>query len=112
MLEQRKYPRYPAAGAAFAVVGGMPMVLDDISQCGLGLRYYNDEDLPNQFPLDLVFLYDPRGVPGVWCRMISDRVVAKDDIRGYFERKIGLEIMEPTADLILKLDRFAQEQQY
>jgi hypothetical protein len=110
MLEKRRFPRFPAALMAFAVTEGAPMALDDISQTGLGMRYYGEEKLPPEIDVDLMFLDSERELAGVRCRLTVDRRLTTREARGLFGRHIGLEFIEPTGELLSELEKFIEGQ--
>lgn len=110
MLEKRRFPRFPAALMAFAITEGSPMALDDISQAGLGMRYYGDERLPPEIQVDLMFIDSDHELSGLKCRLTVDRKLTPIESRGLFGRHIGLEFIEPTGTLLAQLEKFIEGQ--
>ncbi len=107
MEERRKYARRKAVDNAFAVSGGIPCSLVDVSEGGLGLKYTGDEPLPEQMTVDLMYLSRELVLNGIWCRKVSDEKVLRKTVFSYLtERRIGLEFIAPVEEMWEVLEEF------
>lgn len=109
MVEKRKFPRFQAAETAFAIMEGEPMALDDISQTGIGLRFYGEEKLPQEFRVDLMFLLTDKTLDGIRCRKVTERHLAPRKSGGQPFRQIGLEFIDPAGDMLMGLEGFIEQ---
>jgi hypothetical protein len=85
------------------------MALDDISQTGIGLRYYGEEKLPQEFRVDLMFLLTDITLDGIRCRKVMERHLAPRKSGGQPFRHVGLEFIDPASDMLMRLECFIEQ---
>ena len=104
--EKRKHPRFKAAEKALAAKKDDPFTLMDLSSGGLGIRFYGENPLPDEIKIDLLFLDKEFALTGIRCKKVFEKKQQHEDSNRTPEWYVGLEIVEPTPELIEKLKQF------
>jgi hypothetical protein len=104
--EKRKHPRFKAAEKALAAEKDDPYTLMDLSSGGLGIRYYGEQPLPAEIKIDLFFLDREFTLTGVRCRKVFEERHDQEDPEKIPEWHVGLQIVDPTPELMEKLRQF------
>ena len=104
--ENRKSPRFKAAEKALAASRDDPYTLMDLSSGGLGIRYYGENPLPENVYIDLFFLNKEFTVTGIHCRKVFEKKLEPTDPKKTPEWYVGLQIVDPTPELVEKLRQF------
>lgn len=104
--EKRKHHRFRAADKALAAEKDDPYTLIDLSSGGLGIRFYSEQPMPEEITIDLFFLNREFTLKGVRCRKVFEKKLEQEDPEKTPEWFVGLEIVDPTPELLEKLRQF------
>lgn len=104
--EKRKNPRFKAAEKALAAERDDPYTLMDLSSGGFGIRFYGEQPLPEEIHIDLFFLNREFTLSGIRCRKVFEIRHDQEDPDRIAEWHVGLQIMDPTPELMDKLKQF------
>jgi c-di-GMP-binding flagellar brake protein YcgR len=104
--QQRKHPRFRASENALAASGDNPFTLMDLSEGGVGIRFYGDRPLPNEIHLDLFFLNRELTLSGIHCRKVFEARVDKGMAGQMPEWHVGLQFKDPRPEMLKMLKHF------
>jgi len=104
--QKRKHPRFRASDNALAARGDDPFALMDLSEGGLGIRFYGDRLLPNEILLDLFFLNRELALTGIRCRKVFEARVDKGMAGQVPEWRVGLQFTDPRPEMLKMLKYF------
>lgn len=104
--EKRKHPRFRAADKALAADKDDPYTLINLSSGGLGMKFYGEKPMWAEITIDLFFLNRELTLKDVHCRKVFEKKLQQETPGKIPEWFVGLEIIDPTPELIGKLRQF------
>jgi len=104
--KKRRHPRFKAADNALAASREDPYTLMDLSAGGFGIRFYGDHPLPDEISIDLFFLDREFTLTDVRCRKVFEKILDPEEPDRVPKWHVGLQIIDPTSEVIEKLRQF------
>jgi len=105
-VEKRKHPRFKAADKALAACKDDSFTLMDLSAGGVGIRFFGEQPLPAVISIDLFFLNREFALTGVRCKKVFEKKYEPMGLQRVPEWHVGLEIVNPSQDMVQKLRQF------